>query len=131
MHVVFAEGMQDDDYLARHTLGADELRERVQEYAPARVASITGVSEETIVSLARRYGRAKAAFVRINYGLQRHRGGGMAVRTIACLPALTGHWKRPGGGVQLSSSACFPFDKATLKRPDLSPPVRTINMVLL
>ena len=131
MHVIFAEGLQDDDYLARYTLGATQLRERAREYAPSRVAPIAGIAEETIVSLARRYGRAKAAFVRINYGLQRHAGGGMAVRTIACLPAVTGHWRRAGGGVQLSTGANFHFNKKALQRPDLSPDVRTINMIRL
>ena len=57
-----------------------------------------------IVSLGERFGRAKAAFIRVNYGLQRHKGGGMAVRTIACLPALVGHWKHAGGGVQAPDS---------------------------
>lgn len=132
MHVLFAEGLQDDDYLARHTLGADRLRERVREYPPERAAAITGIPAARIAELARRYGRARAAFVRINYGLQRHGGGAMAVRTIACLPAVTGHWRRPGGGVQLSSSANFAFDKKTLHREDLAPAgTRTINMSLL
>jgi len=53
------------------------------------------------------------------------------VRTIACLPALTGHWRRAGGGVQLSSSHNFQFNTALVERPDLSPPVRTINMIRL
>lgn len=128
MHVLFDEGFQDDDYLVRYTLGADQLRERVREYPPSRVASITGLAEERIIQLAREYGRAKSAFLRINYGLQRHAGGGMAVRTIACLPAVTGHWRRAGGGVQLSMSANFQFNKKALERPDLSPEVRTINM---
>lgn len=132
MHVLFAEGLQDDDYLARHTLGADRLRERVREYPPERAAAITGIPAARIAELARQYGRARAAFVRINYGLQRHGGGAMAVRTIACLPAVTGHWRRPGGGVQLSSSANFAFDKKTLHREDLAPAgTRTINMSLL
>lgn len=131
MHVIFAERLEDEDYLARHTLGAEQLRERVREYPPSRVAAITGVAEERIVDLARRFGRARAAFVRINYGLQRHGGGGMAVRTIACLPAVTGHWRRAGGGVQLSTSANFMFNRTALERPDLSPPVRTINMIRL
>jgi anaerobic selenocysteine-containing dehydrogenase len=131
MHVLLDRGLQDDDFVARHTLGFDRLRERVREYPPERVSSTTGVPVETIVSLAERYGRARAAFIRVNYGLQRHGGGGMAVRTIACLPALTGHWRRAGGGVQLSSSANFVFDRKTLERPDLSPPVRTINMIRL
>jgi len=131
MHVLFAEQLEDADFLERHTLGAPELRARASEYPPARVAAITGIPAERIVSLAREYGRAKAAFLRINYGLQRHGGGGMAVRTIACLPAITGHWRRAGGGVQLSTSGNFQFNRAQLERPDLSPPVRTINMIRL
>jgi anaerobic selenocysteine-containing dehydrogenase len=132
MHVLFDEGLQDDDYLAAHTLGHEALRERVREYPPAKVASITGIPAERIVALARQYGTARAAFIRVNYGLQRHAGGAMAVRAIACLPAVTGHWRRAGGGVQLSSSANFAFNKAALQRADLVPPgTRTINMSLL
>jgi anaerobic selenocysteine-containing dehydrogenase len=131
MHVLFAEDLVDRDYMARYTLGEAQLRARAAEYPPERVAGITGIAASTIVDLAQRYGRARAAFIRVNYGLQRHAGGGMAVRTIACLPAITGHWRRPGGGVQLSTSANFTFDRATVERPDLSPPVRTINMIRL
>src|SRR5690606_36882244 len=68
---------------------------------------------------------------RVNYGLQRHAGGGNAVRAIACLPAVSGHWRRAGGGVQLSTSGTFAFDSQALQRPDLRPPARTINMSLL
>ena len=131
MHVLFEEGLEDRDYLERHTVGADDLRGRACEYGPARAASITGVAPEKIVELARAYGAARAAFIRVNYGLQRHAGGGMAVRTIACLPAVTGHWRRAGGGVQLSTSANFDFDRHALGRPDLGPPARTINMIRL
>ena len=131
MHVLFAEDLVDRDYMERYTLGEAQLRARAAEYAPERVAGITGIAASRVVDLAQRYGRARAAFIRVNYGLQRHAGGGMAVRTIACLPAITGHWRRAGGGVQLSTSANFTFDRATVERPDLSPPVRTINMIRL
>ena len=131
MHVMFERGLVDDDYIAKHTVGIEELRARAREYTPARVAEITGVSRETIVALAELYGRSKACFIRVNYGLQRHAGGGMAVRTIACLPAIKGDWKRAGGGVQLSSSANFAFNKALIGRTDLGANVRTINMIRL
>ena len=132
MHVLFAEHLEDAEYLDRYTLGAGgAARARGGIHAGARVRRSPAFPAERIVTLAREYGRAKAAFVRINYGLQRHGGGGMAVRTIACLPAVTGHWRRAGGGVQLSSSANFQFNRAKLFRPDLSPPVRTINMIRL
>ena len=131
MHVLFAEGLADEDYMAKYTIGADQLRTRAAEWTPARAAAITGIPAERIAELGREYGRAKAAFLRANYGLQRHYGGGMAMRTIACLPAVAGHWRRAGGGVQLSTSFGFRYNNAALERPDLSPPVRTINMIRL
>jgi anaerobic selenocysteine-containing dehydrogenase len=131
MHVLFDRDLLDHDYIAEHTVGIEELRRRAAEYPPERVARITGLPAADIVRLAEAYGSSKATFIRVNYGLQRHAGGGMAVRTIACLPALTGHWRHPGGGVLLSSSANFEFNKKALQRPDLSPSVRTINMIRL
>ena len=132
MHVVFERGLRGRRLHRalhdRHRRSCASARASTRPSASARSPAFRA---ETIVSLGERYGRAKAAFIRVNYGLQRHAGGGMAVRTIACLPALTGHWRRAGGGVQLSSSANFQFDKRALERPDLSPPVRTINMIRL
>ncbi|MFN8582867.1 MAG: molybdopterin oxidoreductase family protein [Gemmatimonadaceae bacterium] len=131
MHVLFAEQLQDDDYIERYTLGVEELKARAAEWTIARTSATTGIPETTVESLARRYGRARNAFIRINYGLQRHAGGGMAVRTIACLPAITGHWRHPGGGVQLSTSKNFHFNVAALHRADVGPPARIINMIRL
>ncbi len=131
MHVIFAQGLEDREYLEEYTLGHEAMRERAAEWTTSRTSAVTGLPEATIVSLAERFGRAKAAFIRVNYGLQRHAGGGMAVRTIACLPAIAGHWRRAGGGVQLSTSANFQFNRAALERPDVGPPVRTINMIRL
>src|SRR5690606_6111799 len=104
MHVLFAEGLADEAYLARHTLGADQLRPRAAEWTVERTAATPGSGAATTTSPARRYGRPRNACVRLNPGLQRPAGGGMAVRTSACLPAVTGHWRHPGGGVQLSTS---------------------------
>ena len=131
MHVLFAQGLEDREYLERHTLGHEAMRERAAEWTPARTAAVTGLPADVITSLATRFGHARAAFIRVNYGLQRHAGGGMAVRTIACLPAVAGHWRRAGGGVQLSTSANFQFNRAALERADLGPRTRTINMIRL
>lgn len=138
MHIIFREGWQDDDYLNRYCVGADQLRERVtREYAPERVSRITGLSVEEIETFAREYARSRELFggpalIRLNYGLQRHGGGGMAVRTIVCLPALTGDWRYPGAGALLSTSKAYPFDENYLTRPDLVPKgTRTVNMINL
>ena len=43
------------------------------------------------------------AAIRLNYGMQRHAGGGIAARTIACLPALVGAWRDAAGGIVLTT----------------------------
>jgi anaerobic selenocysteine-containing dehydrogenase len=130
MHVIFEEGLEDRDYLERYTVGAAELRERASEYPPDRVAAICGINAETIVRLARAYATTKPAAIRINYGVQRHAGGGMAVRTLACLPAVVGSWRDAAGGILLSTSGMFPLNYQALERPDLmpAPTPRTLNM---
>jgi anaerobic selenocysteine-containing dehydrogenase len=132
MHTIIAEGLVDREYVAAHTTGYPELEQRAIEFPPARVARICGVSEEEITGFAREYATTQPAAIRVNYGLQRHAGGGMAVRAIACLPALTGAWRHTGGGVLLSTSGMFRFNTEALERPDITPGnPRTINMVQL
>ncbi|KAB8044057.1 molybdopterin-containing oxidoreductase family protein [Janthinobacterium aquaticum] len=133
MHVLIAEDWLDHDYIANHTLGFDALKERVAEWTPERTADTCGIAAVQIVELARLYGQTcrngEGAAIRANYGVQRVRGGGMAVRNIACLPALTGAWRHAAGGMQLSSSGSFPVNRKALQRPDLLQGTpRTINM---
>ncbi len=121
MHVLITEDRLDHDYIAAYTHGYEQLKARALTYTPARVAQICGIEEATIVDLARLYGSTRKASIRMNYGLQRVRGGGNAVRAIACLPALTGAWRERAGGVLLSSSGWAPVDANALQRPDLIP----------
>ena len=130
MHVIWRDGLQDEDYLRRGTVGSGELRDRVLgEYGPDRVSAITGLSVESLVSLAHQYATTQPSLIRLNYGLQRHFGGGMAARTIACLPAIVGAWRHYGGGALLTTSGTYDFAMDRLTRPDLAPAgTRTINM---
>jgi anaerobic selenocysteine-containing dehydrogenase len=129
MHVLFRDGLEDLDYLQAYTVGGERLRERAREWTPSRVAETTGLSVDEVESFAREYGTTRPAAIRVNYGLQRHAGGGMAVRTIACLPAITGDWRHAGGGLLLSTSGTFPVRSEALERPDLIPAgTRTLNM---
>ena len=89
-----------------------------------------------IVKLAREYATIRPAVIRVNYGVQRSEGGGMATRAITMLPCITGSWKEVGGGLQLSTSGAFGLNKDGLKRSDLmlntlGRPAREINMVEL
>jgi anaerobic selenocysteine-containing dehydrogenase len=129
MHVVFRDGLEDRDYIDRYTIGADELRERVADWTPQRTAEVTGLTAAEVEGFAREYATRQPSALRINYGLNRHAGAGMAVRTIACLPALVGAWRHPGGGLLLSTSGTYPVNSEALERPDLiRPGTRTLNM---
>jgi len=134
MHVLIKEQLLDHEYIAQHTLGFGQLKDRAAEWTPERTAATCGITVDEVLNLAREYGRTAQSgdpvAIRVNYGLQRVRGGGMAVRNIACLPALVGAWRHAAGGIQLSSSGTFPANRAALQRPDLlaGRKVRTINM---
>jgi anaerobic selenocysteine-containing dehydrogenase len=131
MQVIISEGLYDAEYVAHYTVGFDQLADHVAEWTPERAAPLTGVPVERIRRLAHEYATTRPAAIRVNYGLQRHAGGGMAMRTITCLPALVGAWREQGGGIQLSSSGSFRFlDQSSLYRTDLlnGRTPRTINM---
>jgi molybdopterin guanine dinucleotide-containing S/N-oxide reductase-like protein len=136
MQVIINENLHDKDYVSRHTLGFDELREKVAGYPPERVSQWTGISVPDIIKLAREYATVRPSVIRVNYGVQRSEGGGMATRAITMLPCITGSWKEVGGGLQLSTSGAFGLNKDALKRTDLmlstlGRPAREINMVEL
>jgi anaerobic selenocysteine-containing dehydrogenase len=136
MHVIIGEGLHDADYVAKYTLGFDELREKVRAYPPERAAQWTGIAAEDIRKLAREYATIGPSVIRLNYGVQRCDGGGTATRAIAMLPCIIGSLKEVGGGIHLSTSGAFDLNKEALRRPDLKPDgmqhlPRVVNMVRL
>lgn len=133
MHILFAENLVDDRFLQQYTVGHEQLREHVKQYDPVTVSAITGVAVKDLYQLARMYGQTSPSFIRIGNGLQHHDNGGMCVRTIACLPALTGQWLEKGGGAIKGNGGFLLFNKQALQRPDLlqNKQTRLINMNLL
>ena len=134
MHELVRNDWLDHDYITQHTVGWEALRTRALQWHPERVAQVCGIDAQQVRDLARDYGqgalRGEPTAIRLNYGMQRVRGGGNAVRAIACLPALVGAWRQRAGGLLLSSSGNFPVQRAALERPDLRTGTapRTINM---
>jgi len=134
LHVIINENLYDAEYVGKYTLGFDDLKQRVQEYPPERVAQWTGISAADIRKLAREYSTTNPSVIRVNYGVQRSENGGSAVRAIAMLPCLIGSWQHVGGGLWLSLSGAFPLDRLSVEMPELmlkSPlgrPARVLNM---
>lgn len=134
MHLIVEEGLHDEDYVTRYTLGFDRLRERIADYPLERVAELTGLDAGEIVELARAYATARPSVVRTLVGMEHHSNGAMTLRTIACLPALVGAWRDLGGGLLHMTAAPFfeALNVEAVEMPELEDPtIRSLNMVQL
>ncbi len=132
MHVIIGEGLTDEAYVRDHTVGFDELAERVRSCTPEWAETETGVPAEDIRTLAREYATSQPSMIRIGVAIERHAGGGQTVRSIACLPALVGAWRRVGGGLLQLPLWAFPVNWGALMHPELiRPGTRVVNQFLL
>src|SRR5437868_6937848 len=132
MHVIVAEGLHDSDYVERYTTGFDRLCERLRDYPPERAAELTGLAAEEIVRLARAYAAGSPSLIRTLVGMEHRAHGGMAFRTISCLPALTGAWRQRGGGLLFLTAGLHfeALNAEALGMPELEDEsIRTVNMV--
>jgi anaerobic selenocysteine-containing dehydrogenase len=132
MHVIITEGLTDEAYVADHTVGFDELAERVQQYTPEWASEQTGIPAEDIRTLAREYATTDPSMIRIGVSIERHAGGGQTVRSIACLPALTGAWRHVGGGLLQLPLWAHPVNWPAFIHPEMATSgTRVVNQFLL
>ena len=128
MHVLVRDELADRDYLARQTVGFDRLeREVLPRFAPDRVAAVTGLAPADIERLAHLYGRARAPYIRIGFGMSRSAQGGQSVRAVACLPAVVGAYGKLGGGALLATVGGFGFSFEAVRRPSGPAATRLVN----
>ncbi len=118
INVIIAEDLVDHDYVEQYTVGYDDLQERAAQFPPDTVAEITGIAADDIRTLAREFATTQPSVVRMGVAIERHAGGGNAVRAMSCLPALVGSWRHLGGGVLHMPIWAFPVKWDDLSRPD-------------
>ena len=136
IHILIRDNWLDHDYINHYTLGFEALKQRAADFPPEKAAQICSLSVEQIEQLAAVIGQTavqaqQPVLIKAGYGMQRVRGGGNAVRAIACIPALIGAWRHAAGGHLMSTSGMFPMNTARLERADLWPngkKPRTINL---
>ena len=119
MNVLKKENLVDKSFAENYTSGYPEFAETLDGYTTEWADSETGIPAEVIRQLAREFGEAKAPAIILGSGNSRHGNGGMTVRLITILSALTGAWQHPGGGL----CGCTPIDtdyvnKSLITRPD-------------
>jgi len=130
MHVMLRERLVDKDFIAANVQGFDRLAEQIlPDCSPEQMSPVCGLSPATIERMARAYAAARAPFIRLGSGLTRYGNGAMTVRTIGCLPAISGAWQRPGGGVfpGTSTGGAFPLHRVT-REDFMTAPTRWVSM---
>ncbi|MDD1607481.1 MAG: molybdopterin oxidoreductase family protein [Methylococcaceae bacterium] len=128
IHTIIAEGLVDQDYVDKYTVGFEALKERAKTRTPEWAEAITGIPAEVIRTLSREYARTQPAAIRLGVALERHYGGGQTIRAVSCLPALTGAWRYVGGGALQFPVWEHPYKFDVICRPDLIPEgTRVIN----
>lgn len=119
MHVLFAEGFADQEYLAAHTKKPEEFEAHLATRTPAWASEITGLTVDEIVAFARLYGGTKKTFLRLGYGFTRSRNGAVNMHAASCLPAVTGAWQAEGGGALYGNAAIYNIDKTLISGLDV------------
>lgn len=130
MHLLLRENLVDQEFLSSSVQGFEELKTQIlSAFPPERVSGLTGLSPEDLKFMARTFGKARAPFIRVGAGLSRYGNGAMNVRSIVCLPALVGAWKKKGGGcfVGTSTAGAFPMEEI-LREDFMAKKTRIVNM---
>ena len=123
-------GLADDEWCRAHTVGYDDLIERLADESVEGHAAQCGVPASEVRELARALAQDQPSLIRLGVGAQRHAGAPIAYRTIACIPALAGSWRHRGGGLSYIPTGMFGvLREERLARPHLREgTARSLNM---
>lgn len=133
MNVMIHEGLVDQDYIDKYTLGYKELKEHVRSYDPKSVSDLCGLPKKDIIQLARDYASGEPSLIRIIVGIEHNYNGGDATRAVAMLPSLTGAWRKLGGGLMHLTfemgGRALNWDRLDYHLQMTTQPKRTLSMV--
>lgn len=121
MHVIRAEGLQDEAFIAVHTLGVDELEPAIRAMTPMAAEKLTGVPAALIEQAALAYAHGPS-LLWLGQGVQRQPRGGNVFRSLAALIAMTGNVGKLGAGFCYMNGPGGPrgIDMETLTAPALA-----------
>jgi anaerobic selenocysteine-containing dehydrogenase len=125
---LFAEGHADTAFIAEHTTGAEELRERAEPWTFERAAAEAEIDAADLRRFADMYATSSPALVRCGWGLERNRNGGGAAAAVLALPAVAGKFGVRGGGFSMSNSATLGIKAAAWMNDTPEPLSRVVNM---
>jgi assimilatory nitrate reductase catalytic subunit len=98
LHVILRDGLEDRDFIARHTTGFEAVAESVKTYDPQSVAERTGVPPESIERAAHWIGETRRAILMHARGLEHQSKGVENCLALINIALATGNIGREGAG---------------------------------
>jgi anaerobic selenocysteine-containing dehydrogenase len=99
VHTLFDEDLVRLGRLADHVEGLEALQKAAADWAPERVAAVTGIETARIKQLARQLAGTEKAAVYGRIGLCNQEFGSLASWLVDVVNILTGHFDIPGGAM--------------------------------
>jgi anaerobic selenocysteine-containing dehydrogenase len=132
INAIISQGLVDHEWVDAHTVGYPELKERASDFTPEYVEEVTGVPAADVAKFATEFATVQPSVIRMGVALERHYGGGQAIRAACAIPALTGSWRHVGGGLLQMPLWEFPVNWGNVSRPDfIKPDTRVVNNLQL
>jgi anaerobic selenocysteine-containing dehydrogenase len=128
--IVLEEGLEDKDFIERHTDGFAKFRTLVDSHSLQSLSDRCGLSIDELRELAREYATTKPASIQLGWGLNKYKSSAEIFRCVDALAALCGQIGIPGGGVTHGYDTQRLFDK-TIEASDRAELHRAIPEPLL
>jgi len=97
MYVILDEGLEDREYIEKHTNGIEAVEKVVADFDPVSASKVCGIDEDTIRNVARLYAKSGAAMSIWTMGINQSTHGSDGVVGINNLNLVTGNIGKPGG----------------------------------
>jgi len=98
-HLLFKNKWIDEDYVAKHTVGVDDLREKVEMYTPEYVENITHVPRARLEEAAKIIGTTKSLLSTCLQGVYQSNQATASACQVNNINLLKGCIGKPGSGI--------------------------------
>ncbi|MDD5701630.1 MAG: molybdopterin-dependent oxidoreductase [Dehalococcoidales bacterium] len=97
LNVIINERLYDAEFVQKWTYGFDELKQRVQEYPPDKVAEITWIAKDKIIEASRFFAKSKPSAIKWGVATEMSKECVATAHAQIALWSITGNLDVPGG----------------------------------
>jgi len=97
--VILEENLEDQEFIKKRTEGFENFKEKVKSFDLKEISELTGIKEEKIREISRKYAKTKKAAIVYGMGITQQSNSLETILALTNLVLLTGHVGKPGTGL--------------------------------